>query len=66
MRPLLFNAFDAVEMLTPAAAATSWIVIRFFVPPVSRISSLSCREKTFYQIACQVRKGFLTDSTFPA
>ena len=33
IRPVSFSAFDAVEMLTPAAAATSWMVILPLFPP---------------------------------
>jgi hypothetical protein len=41
MRPVSFNAFDAVEMLTPATRATSWMVIRpRFPPSIFRMSSL--------------------------
>jgi hypothetical protein len=67
MRPVSFSAFDAVDMLTPAAAATSWIVIRpFFPPAISTAFSRIFREKTFSLSVRQVRKGFLIQILFLA
>lgn len=60
IRPLSFSALETVETLTPAARATSWIVIR---PALVRwlLSSTSYStgdEKTFAQRKCQYEKTF--------
>jgi hypothetical protein len=58
IRPVLLRAFEAVEMLTPAAAAKSWIVMRLFADISRRVPPTMTRENLFSDALSSEKRFF--------